>query len=94
MTNAEPLTVVVNGNGHSSSAAAALALSPASSNGSSNGAAGKKRSTPFTVSPGDDDEDNGPSVTSKLLKLSHQGYGAAVNTWSGQPSHMDQEVSW
>lgn len=99
VTNAKPLTVAVNGNGHSSSSAAALALSPASSNGSSHGncAAGKKRSTPFTVSPGDDDDDedgSGPSVTSKLLKMSHQGYGASVSTWGGQPSHMDQEVSW
>lgn len=32
-------------------------------------------------------------TTSKLMKLGHRGYGAVVNTWTGQTSNMDREVS-
>lgn len=36
----------------------------------------------------------GASVASKLMKMSHRGYGVEVSTWGGQASNMDQEVSW
>lgn len=33
------------------------------------------------------------STVGKLMKMTHRGYGADVNTWNGQPSNLDKEVS-
>lgn len=36
---------------------------------------------------------HGNETASKLMKLSHRGYGAAVSTWNGQQSSMEKEVN-
>lgn len=36
---------------------------------------------------------HGNEITSKLLKLNHRGYGGAVQTWNGQKSNIEKEVS-
>lgn len=36
---------------------------------------------------------HGNETASKLLKLNHRGYGAAVQTWNGQKSNIEKEVS-
>lgn len=36
---------------------------------------------------------HGNETTNKLMKLNHRGYGAAVQTWNGQKSNIEKEVS-
>lgn len=36
---------------------------------------------------------HGNETTTKLLKFNHRGYGAAVQTWNGQKSNIEKEVS-
>lgn len=36
---------------------------------------------------------HGNETTSKLLKLNHRGYGGAVQTWNGEKSNIEKEVS-
>lgn len=64
-------------NGSVSTGAASTSATVTSSSGS-------KR---FVTTEGSD------STVSKLVKMSHRGYGASVNTWNGQPSNLDKEVS-
>lgn len=53
-------------------------------------------SSTVTSSPGSkrfSTTESSDSTVSKLVKMSHRGYGTPVNTWNGQPSNLDQEVS-
>lgn len=78
-------------------------LSPASSTGSASSGAGHKRNhtNAFAVvgsslsSPDSSTSsaaDGGNGIVNKLKRMSHSGYGAPVNSWSGQASNMEQEV--
>lgn len=62
---------------------AAASMSATVTNGSTSSSLSKR----FATTEGSD------STVSKLVKMSHRGYGASVNAWNGQPSNLDKEVS-
>lgn len=87
VTNASS-TVKYNGSSGSSANSSLSSLTPNSSGGSSTSSNGAiKRFARKTT-----DEDNSATVN-KLMKFTHNGYGAHVKTWDGKISQMDLEVN-